>query len=100
MTGAKSRCTATPTRYTYARDGGVHGGFQGGVDKGCQRLCRRCGVVETAKDGFKPEVIQQGAVVISVKLTNPQFQEPDKKKDRLNNAPVEGIVRSVVDEGS
>jgi len=30
-------------------------------------------------------------------LTNPQFQ--GQTKDRLNNAPVEGIVRSVVDEG-
>jgi len=36
-------------------------------------------------------------VVILVKLTNPQFQ--GQTKDRLNNAPVEGIVRSVVDEG-
>src|SRR5205823_7378609 len=32
-----------------------------------------------------------------VKLTNPQFQ--GQTKDRLNNAPVEGIVRSIVDEG-
>jgi DNA gyrase subunit B len=35
--------------------------------------------------------------VISVKLVNPQFQ--GQTKDRLNNAPVEGLVRSVVDEG-
>src|SRR5207237_10420088 len=33
----------------------------------------------------------------SSKLANPQFQ--GQTKDRLNNAPVEGIVRSVVDEG-
>src|SRR5690348_4675081 len=50
------------------------------------------------KDGFKNEIILQGLnVVISVKLTNPQFQ--GQTKDRLNNAPVEGIVRSVVNEG-
>ena len=36
-------------------------------------------------------------MVISVKLTNPQFQ--GQTKDRLNNAPVEGMVRSMVDEG-
>ena len=49
-------------------------------------------------DGFRPEVIQQGLnTVISVKLVNPQFQ--GQTKDRLNNAAVEGIVRSVVDEG-
>src|SRR5690348_7718208 len=50
------------------------------------------------KDGFKNEIILQGLnIVISVKLTNPQFQ--GQTKDRLNNAPVEGIVRSVADEG-
>jgi DNA gyrase subunit B len=50
------------------------------------------------KDGFKNEIILQGMnVVISVKLVNPQFQ--GQTKDRLNNASVEGVVRSVVDEG-
>ena len=43
-------------------------------------------------------MIQQGlSAIISVKLADPQFQ--GQTKNRLNNAPVEGIVRSVVIEG-
>src|SRR6267143_1788390 len=46
----------------------------------------------------KPEVIQQGLVAaISVKLKDPQFE--GQTKNKLNNAPVEGIVRSVAIEG-
>ncbi len=43
-------------------------------------------------------MIQQGLVAaISVKLKDPQFE--GQTKNRLNNAPVEGIVRSVAIEG-
>ncbi len=91
--------------YSYAnavrtRDGGVHEtGFKAALTKVVNDYAIKLGVIKNReKDGFKPEVIQQGLnVVISVKLTNPQFQ--GQTKDRLNNAPVEGIVRSVVDEG-
>jgi DNA gyrase subunit B len=59
----------------------------------------RSGVIkDREKQSFKSEVVQQGLVaIVSVKLANPQFQ--GQTKDRLNNAPVEGIVRSIVDEG-
>jgi len=91
--------------YSYAnavrtRDGGVHEtGFKAALTKVVNDYAIKLSVIRNReKDGFKPEVIQQGLnVVISVKLTNPQFQ--GQTKDRLNNAPVEGIVRSVVDEG-
>ncbi|MBV9231752.1 MAG: type IIA DNA topoisomerase subunit B [Chloroflexi bacterium] len=91
--------------YSYAnavrtRDGGVHEtGFKAALTKVINDYALKLNVIKNReKDGFKPEVIQQGLnVVISVKLTNPQFQ--GQTKDRLNNAPVEGIVRSVVDEG-
>ncbi|GAC1392208.1 MAG: DNA topoisomerase (ATP-hydrolyzing) subunit B [Ktedonobacteraceae bacterium] len=91
--------------YSYAnavrtRDGGVHEtGFKAALTKVVNDYAIKLGVIKNReKDGFKPEVIQQGLnIVISVKLTNPQFQ--GQTKDRLNNAPVEGIVRSVVDEG-
>jgi DNA gyrase subunit B len=82
------------------RDGGVH-------ETGCKAALTRVlndqalkgGVIrDRDRQSFKAEVIQQGLVaVVSVKLANPQFQ--GQTKDRLNNAPVEGIVRSVVDEG-
>ncbi len=91
--------------YSYAnavrtRDGGVHEtGFKAALTKVVNDYALKWGIIKSReKEGFKPEVIQQGLnVVISVKLTNPQFQ--GQTKDRLNNAPVEGIVRSVVDEG-
>ena len=93
------------TMYSYAnavrtRDGGVHeSGFKAALTKVVNDYALKWGIIKSReKDGFKPEVIQQGLnVVISVKLTNPQFQ--GQTKDRLNNAPVEGIVRSIVDEG-
>ena len=91
--------------YSYAnavrtRDGGVHEtGFKAALTKVVNDYALKWNIIKNReKDGFRPEVIQQGLnVVISVKLTNPQFQ--GQTKDRLNNAPVEGIVRSVVDEG-
>jgi len=91
--------------YSYAnavrtRDGGVHEtGFKAALTKVVNDYALKWNIIKNReKDGFRPEVIQQGLnIVISVKLTNPQFQ--GQTKDRLNNAPVEGIVRSVVDEG-
>ncbi len=93
------------TMYSYAnavrtRDGGVHEtGFKAALTKVINDYALKWGIIKSReKDGFRPEVIQQGLnVAISVKLVNPQFQ--GQTKDRLNNAPVEGIVRSVVDEG-
>ena len=82
------------------RDGGVHeSGCKAALTRVLNDQALRAGVLkERDKGGFKPDVIQQGLVaVISVKLGNPQFQ--GQTKERLNNSPVEGIVRSAVDEG-
>ncbi len=91
--------------YSYAnavrtRDGGVHEtGFKAALTKVINDYALKWNIIKNReKEGFRPEVIQQGLnAVISVKLVNPQFQ--GQTKDRLNNASVEGIVRSVVDEG-
>lgn len=93
------------TVYSYAnavrtRDGGVHEtGFKAALTKVVNDYALKMGIIKSReKDGFKNDIILQGLnVVLSVKLVNPQFQ--GQTKDRLNNAPVEGIVRSVVDEG-
>lgn len=93
------------TIYSFAnavrtRDGGAHEtGFKAALTKVVHDYALKWKIIKNREeDGFRPEVIQQGLnAVISVKLTNPQFQ--GQTKDRLNNAPVEGIVRSVVDEG-
>ena len=93
------------TLYSFAnavrtRDGGVHEtGFKAALTKVVHDYALKWKVIKNRdEDGFKSEVIQQGLnAVISVKLPHPQFQ--GQTKDRLNNAPVEGIVRSIVDEG-
>jgi DNA gyrase subunit B len=81
-------------------EGGVHErGFKAALTRVANDYAAKLGVIKNRdKEAFKPEVIQQGLVAaISVKLANPQFEGQTKTK--LNNAPVEGIVRSVVTEG-
>ncbi|MDQ6672591.1 MAG: toprim domain-containing protein, partial [Chloroflexota bacterium] len=81
-------------------EGGVHErGFKAALTRVCNDYAAKLGVIKNRdKEAFRPEVIQQGLVAaISVKLKDPQFEGQTKSK--LNNAPVEGIVRSVVIEG-
>ncbi len=81
-------------------EGGVHErGFKAALTRVANDYAARLGVIKNRdKEAFRPEVIQQGLVAaISVKLKDPQFE--GQTKNKLNNAPVEGIVRSVVIEG-
>jgi len=81
-------------------DGGTHEiGFKAALTKLVNDYALKWNLIkDRSKEALKPDVIQQGlSVVISVKLADPQFQ--GQTKNRLNNAPVEGIVRSVVFEG-
>jgi DNA gyrase subunit B len=81
-------------------EGGVHErGFKAALTRVTNDYAAKLGVIKNRdKESFRPEVIQQGLVAaISVKLKDPQFEGQTKSK--LNNAPVEGIVRSVVIEG-
>jgi DNA gyrase subunit B len=81
-------------------DGGVHErGFKAALTRIANDYASKMGIIKNRdKEAFKPEVIQQGLVAaISVKLKDPQFE--GQTKNKLNNAPVEGIVRSVVIEG-
>ena len=81
-------------------DGGTHEiGFRAALTKLVNDYALKWNLIkDRAKEALKPDVIQQGlSVVISVKLSDPQFQ--GQTKNRLNNASVEGIVRSVVFEG-
>ncbi|HEX9016366.1 MAG TPA: toprim domain-containing protein [Chloroflexota bacterium] len=81
-------------------DGGTHEtGFKAALTKVVNDYALKFGLIkDRGKESLKPDVIQQGlTAIVSVKLTDPQFQ--GQTKNRLNNAPVEGIVRSVVIEG-
>ncbi|HEV7665338.1 MAG TPA: ATP-binding protein, partial [Chloroflexota bacterium] len=81
-------------------EGGVHErGFKAALTRVCNDYAAKLGVIKNRdKEAFRPEVIQQGLVAaISVKLKDPQFE--GQTKNKLNNAPVEGIVRSICIEG-
>jgi DNA gyrase subunit B len=81
-------------------EGGVHErGFKAALTRVANDYAAKMGIIKNRdKEAFKPEVIQQGLVAaISVKLKDPQFE--GQTKNKLNNAPVEGIVRSIVIEG-
>jgi DNA gyrase subunit B len=81
-------------------EGGVHErGFKAALTRVANDYAAKLGLIKNReKEAFKAEVIQQGLVAaLSVKLKDPQFEGQTKTK--LNNAPVEGIVRSVVTEG-
>src|ERR671930_973786 len=81
-------------------EGGVHErGFKAALTRVANDYAAKLGVIKNRdKEAFRPEVIQQGLVAaISVKLNDPQFE--GQTKNKLNNAPVEGIVRSIVTEG-
>jgi len=81
-------------------EGGVHErGFKSALTRVVNDSAARLGVIKNRdKEAFRPEVIQQGLVAaLSVKLKDPQFE--GQTKNKLNNAPVEGIVRSIVSEG-
>jgi len=81
-------------------EGGVHErGLRAALTRVTNDYASKLGIIKNRdKEAFRPEVIQQGLVAaISVKLKDPQFEGQTKSK--LNNAPVEGIVRSIVIEG-
>lgn len=75
-------------------EGGTHeSGFQAALTKVLNDQAIRLGV--TKKREFDADLIREGLVaVVSVKLTNPQFE--GQTKNRLTNAGVDGVVRSVV----
>src|SRR5215813_11751295 len=81
-------------------EGGVHErGFKAALTRVANDYAAKLGVIKNReKEAFKPEVIQQGLVAAnSVNLKDPQFE--GQTKNKLNNAPVEGIVRSIAIEG-
>src|SRR5207247_6379809 len=77
------------TMYSFAnavrtRDGGVHEtGFKAALTKVVHDYALKWKIIKNREEYvFRPEVIQQGLnTVISVRLTNPQFQ--GQTKDRL-----------------
>jgi DNA gyrase subunit B len=80
-------------------DGGMHlTGFRSALTRTLNDYARRAGILKEADANFSGEDVREGlTAILSVKLTEPQFESQTKSK--LGNAEVKGQVESVVGEG-
>jgi DNA gyrase subunit B len=80
-------------------DGGTHvAGFRAGLTTSLNDWARRNGVIKDSGSNLSGEDVREGlTAVISVKLTEPQFEGQTKAK--LGNADVKGQVQGAVSEG-
>jgi len=79
-------------------DGGTHlTGFRSALTRTLNDYARRQGFLKENEPNFTGEDVREGlTAIISVKLTDPQFESQTKAK--LGNAEVKGQVESVVSE--
>jgi DNA gyrase subunit B len=91
------------TVYSFANnintiEGGTHlTGFKSALTRTINQFCKNKKLLKNQEDTLSGDDVREGlAVVISVKVTNPQFEGQTKTK--LGNSEVEGIVASVVNE--
>ena len=81
------------------QEGGTHlTGFRSALTRVINDYARRQSFIKDAEANLTGEDVREGlSAVVSVKLTDPQFEGQTKTK--LGNADVRGIVDSVVGEG-
>ena len=80
-------------------DGGTHlTGFRAGLTRTLNDQARKIGLLKESEANFSGDDVREGlTAIISVKLTDPQFESQTKSK--LGNADVKSQVESVVSEG-
>jgi DNA gyrase subunit B len=80
-------------------DGGTHvTGFRAALTTSLNDWARRQGVIKDSKSNLSGDDVREGlTAVVSVKLTEPQFEGQTKAK--LGNADVKGQVQTAVGEG-
>jgi DNA gyrase subunit B len=80
-------------------DGGTHlTGFRTALTRAINDYARKQKLLKENESALSGDDVREGMVaVVSVKLTEPQFEGQTKAK--LGNAEVEGVTRSVVTEG-
>jgi DNA gyrase subunit B len=81
------------------RDGGTHvTGFRRALTSTINKYATKNDLLKKFKDGLTGDDMREGLCsVISVKISNPQFEGQNKGK--LLNAEVAGIMESIVNEG-
>jgi len=79
-------------------DGGTHlTGFRSALTRSINDYARKNSLLKESDPNFSGEDVREGlTAIISVKLTDPQFESQTKGK--LGNAEVKGLVESVVSE--
>ncbi len=79
-------------------DGGTHlSGFKTALTRVLNNYARKNGILKEKDNNFSGDDVREGlSAVISVKLTNPQFESQTKVK--LANTDVEGAVSTIVFE--
>ncbi len=79
-------------------DGGTHlTGFRSALTRGINDYARKNSLLKDSDPNFTGEDVREGlTAIISVKLTDPQFESQTKAK--LGNAEVKGLVESVVSD--
>ena len=94
----------TETVYSFAncintQEGGTHlTGFRSALTRVINDYARKQGFIKEEQPNLTGDDVREGlSAVISVKLTDPQFEGQTKTK--LGNAEVRGIVDSVVSDG-
>ena len=80
-------------------EGGTHvAGFRSAMTRGINEGARRAGVLKDKEENLSGEDLREGLTcVVSVKLSNPQFEGQTKTK--LGNGNVKGIVDSILYDG-
>ena len=80
------------------KEGGTHLiGFKSALTRTANSYAASSGLSKNGKEGLSGEDIREGlTAVISVKLSNPQFEGQTKMK--LGNSEVKGIVESIVND--
>lgn len=79
-------------------EGGTHlAGFKSGLTRSVNEYARKSGILKESEENLSGDDVREGlTTVISVKLTEPQFEGQTKTK--LGNSEVRGIVESVLGE--
>ena len=81
------------------REGGTHlAGFRSALTRATNEYIKRNNLLKKKDLGITGDDLREGlTAVISVKITNPQFEGQTKTK--LGNSEVKGLVESIVNEG-
>ncbi|WP_394796182.1 type IIA DNA topoisomerase subunit B [Armatimonas sp.] len=81
------------------QDGGTHlSGFQTALTRVVNTYARKANYLKEKDNNFSGDDVREGLVaVISVRISNPQFE--GQTKNKLGNPEIQGVTNSIVGEG-